>query len=341
MQNPTVDTAIDEIWRCDTKDFRSASHAIQMLRLAIVAEWEGQQLAGAERTGDELNVKFSYDPSDSFLSLQGATLRFHAQFESMKAEREASAISAGQRSKAGPEAGEESVAAADSPTVHTHVQSLSGVEWELTEQAAWEVWEESVRASAALIHACVGPSWRRQLSLRRRLIRETERRLLHLQHQGRFGGEGDDPSVASSTLGELSMTSTLLSMDVSNPQSSGRYLAGYAGSLRGGPQSVVSSAAPPPQPPRDILEMLSFTIPEVLPAAMIRFAASANETSIPPLRSADTKIYWDCPDGGGAGTHSPTGGGGHSESLLNSLGRHLDDERRWLRRRKRLGDTQR
>ena len=63
------------------------------------------------------------------------------------------------------------------------------------------------------------------------------------------------------------------------------------------------------------------TNPEVLPAAMIRFASSV---SIPPLRSVDTKIYWD------------------SENCEHSLIMlYVQDERRWLRRRKRLGDTQR
>jgi len=319
-QNPTVDNAIDEIWRCETDDFRSASHAIQMLRLAIVAAWESQQLMDRENEGHQSQSQetpgrkhFSYDPSDTFLSLQGATLRFHARVESMKAERDANRMSQKKALQPG-----------DGSTVNTHNQSLNGIEWEITEQAAWEVWEESVRASAALTHACVGPAWRRQLKLRRQLIRESEMRLLHLPHlqyQGRFA---DNMSVGSS-VGGTSMASSFVSMDISNPQSSGRL------PIQGGHGSV----APPPvwQPPTDILEMLSFAIPEVLPAAMIRFAASVIETSIPALRSANTKIYWDSEKVGIAA--------GGNEALLTSLGHHLQDERRWLRRRKRLGDTQR
>ncbi|KAL7543186.1 hypothetical protein ACHAXR_012599 [Thalassiosira sp. AJA248-18] len=303
---PTVENAIDEIWRCETDDFRSASHAIQMLRLAIVAEWESQQLVDGEQKNHNYG---GYDPSDTFLSLQGATLRFHARFESMKAERDENRVAT---QKKVSQIGDESVAdhSTTANTVSTLNSALNGVEWELTEQAAWEVWEESVRASAALTHACVGPAWKRQLKLRRQLIRESEMRLLHqphLQHQGRFA---DNMSVGSMT----SLQSSLVSMDMSNAHSSGgRYIPS-------------GSVAPPVwQPPTDILELLSSSIPEVLPAAMIRFAASVIETSIPPLRSANTKIYWE--------------GGG--EALLTALGQHLHDERRWLRRRKRLGDTQR
>jgi hypothetical protein len=295
-----VDNAVDEIWRCETDDFRSASHAIQMLRLAIVADWESQQPLEGENNETNGPMNFSYDPSDTFLSLQGATLRFHECFESIKAERDANQSSRRHALQAG-----------DDTTVNTHSQSLNGVEWELTEQAAWEVWEEAARASAALTHACVGPAWRRQLRLRRQLIRESEMRLLHqphLQHRGRFA---DTMSIGTVSVGSsVGGGSSFVSM-VSNPQSSGR--------------RTTAAAHPVWQPPTEILDMISFPIPEVLPAAMIRFAASVIETSIPPLRAPHTKIYWDSKKGG-------------KERVL---GQHLQDERRWLRRRKRLGDTQR
>ena len=86
------------------------------------------------------------------------------------------------------------------------------------------------------------------------------------------------------------------------------------------------------QPPRDVLEMLSFDIPEVLPAAIIGFAVSVNQL-LPPVRSANTKIYWDMEKSGNSS--------GTKEALLTPLGQHLLDERRWLRRRKQLSDTQR
>ena len=53
----------------------------------------------------------------------------------------------------------QSVAADTMHSGTTNSQSLNGVEWELQEQAAYEVWEESLRASAALTSCCVGSAW--------------------------------------------------------------------------------------------------------------------------------------------------------------------------------------
>ncbi len=284
----SVANATDEIWRCATDDFRSASHAIQMLRLAIVAEWESQRMMNEESFPKESNG-WSYDPSETFLSLQGAALRFHARFEAMKAEKAGNA-----QNPLDGDSGER-----------------DGIEWELTEQAAWEVWEESVRASAALAHACVGPAWYRQIRMRRQLLRESEMRLIYHSYIQQQRSLFSDSRSETSSIGGASMTSTIASMDMSTSMMSGM-----------GP-------APTINPPTDMLQMISNTIPEVLPAAMIRFAASAIETSIPPLRTKETKIFWN-PDKKN-----------DSEFLLNSLGEYLCEERRWLRRRRRLGDTQR
>ena len=121
--------------------------------MAIVAEWESNQIAA----GDNENTTFSYDPSDTFLSLQGATLRFHARFQEMKTERDAIRKYVGGLDING--AGDSSVAADTLHSGTTNSQSLNGVEWELQEQAAYEVWEESLRASAALTSCCVGSAW--------------------------------------------------------------------------------------------------------------------------------------------------------------------------------------
>jgi hypothetical protein len=290
----SVANATDEIWRCSADDFRSASHAIQMLRLAIVAEWESQRMMNEELFPKELTNGWSYDPSETFLSLQGAALRFHARFEAMQAEKAVSV---------------------NNPLSGSSSGERDGIEWELTEQAAWEVWEESVRASAALAHACVGPAWYRQIQMRRQLLRESEMRLIYHSYIQQQRSLFCDNRSETSSVGGASMSSTIASMDMSTSQSIG----------------MMSGLGPAPtiNPPRDMLQMISHTIPEVLPAAMIRFAASAIETSIPPLRTKKTKIFWN------------PNKMNDSEFLLNSLGEHLREERRWLRRRRRLGDTQR
>lgn len=104
------------IWR---NDF------VTKLRLAIVAEWELESLQIQQPRA------FSYDPSETFLSLQAAALRFHSQFETIKSERN------GQSNITG---GDDSLTVNTTRTASTNMTSLTGgVEWELTEQAAWEV----------------------------------------------------------------------------------------------------------------------------------------------------------------------------------------------------------
>ena len=305
-----VEIAVDDIWGCKTDDFRAGSVAIHKLRLAILADWETTQMKDRDHPTGRIpaNGKISYDPSDTFLSLQGATLRFHSQFELMKTERLADQLS--RKIGAQQLAGDESMA--DSTTVTTNNgQSINGVEWELTEQAAWEVWEEAIRATAALAHACVGPAWRRQLKLRRQFIRD---RLPQQQFV----------DVMSSGSGDQKMTSSSFSPNVANlPSSRSLSLA----CERSADFSVC-------EPPVDVLELISGCIPEVLPAAMIRFSASVLETCIPPLRSENTRIYWDWSENMGIALEG-------NERLRSSFDQHLQEERRWLRRRKRLGDAQR
>jgi len=140
--------------------------------------------------------------------------------------------------------------------------------------------------------------------MRRQLIDETDTRLLH--QQVNFA---DNMSVGSNSIGG---GSSIMSASFVSTQ------------LTAGSESILTN--PVWQPPTDILQMLGFIIPEVLPACMIRFASSSIENSIPPLRTTNTKIYWE---------DSTTD---NWQSLVITM---VQDEQRWLRRRKRLGDTQR
>lgn len=290
---PTVENATDEMWRCGTGDFRSGSMAIQLLRLAVVTDWEQRQQQTVDFSNEHLN-SFSYDPSETFLSLQGAALRFHANFESMKAERDAKMNDGYARNIAdGPDSLEYSL------------------EWELTEQAAWEVWEESLRATAALAHASVGPGWRHQLDLRKQLNHEGEMRALYGSSLQRNRVLFDNFSDGGSSIGGNSFSS--YSFDVSNPQSSWR-------PITPGHEFEMPEIMP------DIVETFRVIIPEVLPAAMIRFAASAIDCT-PSLRTAQSKIVW---------TEEQS-----QQQMQSIVLQQINDERRWIRRLKRLGDTQR
>lgn len=232
-----------------------------------MTDWEQRQ-QHTNASMDEL-MSFPYDPAEIFLSLQGAALRFRAHFDCMRAE------------------------------------GTDSLEWELTEQTAWEIWEESLRATAALAHASVGPGWHYQLQLRRQLNHAAELRSMYgPSFQERNQVIFDDFSDEGSSIGSFSF-------DASNPQSSH-----YSQRLRPPVIELMPSA----------VDTFRAVIPEVLPAAMIRFAASVIDCT-PTLRDADSKIIWK---------EDQT-----QQQMQSVILQLINGERRWIRRMKRLGDTQR
>ena len=250
------------------------------MRLAVITDWEIRQ-QNAETDNDQL-ISFPYDPSETFLSLQGAALRFHANFELKRANR------------------------GHDTSYALEAEGPDSLEWELTEQTAWEVREESLRATAALAHASVGPGWRYQLQLRRRLNHESDIRSLYDSSlPQRSHVVFDDYSDEGSSLESNSL-------DISNPQS-----YHYSRGLR---QSGANLMIP------NAVMAFRVVIPEVLPAAMIRFAASAID-STPRLYDSQTKIFWK---------EDQT-----QQQIQSIIVQLINKERRWIRRMKRLGDAQR
>jgi hypothetical protein len=114
----------------------------------------------------------------------------------------------------------------------------------------------------------------------------------------------DDFSDEGSSIGSFSF-------DASNPQSSH-----YSQRLRPPVIELMPSA----------VDTFRAVIPEVLPAAMIRFAASVIDCT-PTLRDADSKIIWK---------EDQT-----QQQMQSVILQLINGERRWIRRMKRLGDTQR
>ena len=76
----------------------------------------------------------------------------------------------------------------------------------------------------------------------------------------------------------------------------------------------------------DIVETFRVIIPEVLPAATIRFAASAIDCT-PSLRTAQSKIVWKEEQS--------------QQQMQSIVLQQINDVCRWIRRFKRLGDIQR
>ena len=111
----------------------------------------------------------------------------------------------------------------------------------------------------------------------------------------------------------------------SNPQAGGRLLAqGDEGVSTPGASSAGGRGG-------DFSPWNHPIIPEVLPAAMLRFAASVSEMAVPPLRTSDSTIRVE-----GAQSHLK-----NERSVGEVVGRAVWEAQRWLVRRQRVGNAQR
>ena len=211
----TVQDACDELWMChDAGQVHIRLQNIHQLLLKGRVD--------------------SYDPSEAFLAIQGAALRF------MPRQRNPTQGGSPIQS-AGSDATPEENVSSGSPK-ETDAVLPTNNEIELLH---WSVTEESFFAAAALACICVGPAWRSQMHERR------------IQMNG--GGEDDSSTLNSSwkppdvlqigsvrSFSPVTATSTL--------SASGQQMSQQQ-------QSVEDVRYP--------------SIPEVLPAAMLRFANSA------------------------------------------------------------------
>lgn len=201
----SVYAACEELWRC--QELEHAASWLQLLHHAILR--------------DRLDA---YDPSEAFLCLQGAALRFHAQ------------------------------------------QQQQGEE---NEQWSWAVWEESMWAAAALARVCVGPAWKMQLYQRRSWLHAA-------------GNEWHQHARSAPTVNEVDTSNLdiadrpppeVVTQHDTSPRSYSPMTASSFGNLSA---SRFDTWYPP--------------IPEVLPAAMLRFAASAIEATALYLQKPDSTV---------------------------------------------------
>ena len=242
------------------------------------------------------------------------------------------------------------------------------------EQAAWDVWEEAIGAAAALATTCVGPAWQSQIRRRRRWLANGR---TDLSRSTSMMSDQQDDGMSVSTVGMGSVAGaawqaqeqahmaqllgqnfrqslggtpeleevTDLSMG-SNPQAGGRFLAQGDGSAS---TPGVSSAGG--RGSGDLVPWDHPNIPEVLPAAMLRFAASVSEMAVPLLRTPDSTVTVE-------GVQSPPKSTDTSKedqrsenedddknvestSVADVVGRAVWEAQRWLVRRQRVGNAQR
>ena len=240
------------------------------------------------------------------------------------------------------------------------------------EQAAWDVWEEAIGAAAALATTCVGPAWQSQIRRRRRWLANGRTHLIPRRSTSMMSDQQDD-GMSVSTVGmgsvagaawqaqEQAHMAQLLGHNFrqslggtpeleevtdhslgSNPQAGGRLPAqGDEGVSTPGASSAGARGD------GDFSPWNHPIIPEVLPAAMLRFAASVSEMAVPPLRTSDSTIRVE-----GAQSHlesesenpkseNDDGQSLESRSVDEVVGRAVWEAQRWLVRRQRVGNAQR
>ena len=262
------------------------------------------------------------------------------------------------------------VAAVDDSSDNSSRSSGGNVEEE--EQAAWDVWEEAIGAAAALATTCVGPAWQSQIRRRRRWLANGRTDLIPRRSTSMMSDHQDD-GMSVSTVGmgsvagaawqaqEQANMAQLLGQNFrqslggtpeleevtdysmgSNPQAGGRPLAQGDGGV-----STPGASSAGGQVDGDFSPWNHPIIPEVLPAAMLRFASSVSEMAVPPLRTSDSTIRVE-----GAQSHpeseskAPNSENEDGESLESRsvdevVGRAVWEAQRWLVRRQRVGNAQR
>jgi hypothetical protein len=206
-----VNEACDELWQC--ADPTQAASWLRHLHKAFLCT--------------RLDA---YDPSEAFVSLSGAALRFHGT---------------------------------SLPTMREDETPSSG---SVDPETLWCVWEEALWAAAALARVCVGAAWRSQLRRRRAYI--MGRGTLDDSISGISGGTANSsPAMTAAETKDMNDFSPLEAVVAAEMTSSHRSFSPMTASLFG--NSRADSFFPP--------------IQERLPAAMLRFAASAIEAAVPPL----------------------------------------------------------
>jgi hypothetical protein len=221
------------------------------LRSSCEAIWGCQHAAQAipilqsihQSLVDEDYDPLDYDPSETFLAIQGAALRFHPS-QIIIAEHE-------QTTSSSPE--------------ENHQEEGGGVEGQRTQSLSpeekrsyWEVTEEALWAAAALACVSVGPAWRSQSHRRKLWLAQRSK------HGSRFAVDQEESQshqsfVSSSEEGSFGLSGTA-PKDITAFETQ-RSFSPVTASV----QSIsLHEALQSPYP----------TIPEVLPAAMLRFATS-------------------------------------------------------------------
>jgi hypothetical protein len=305
----------------------SAQDHVLSVQDACDALWSVQEVEGVAPCLQALHQTLlkepldSYDPSEAFLAVQGAALRFHPSQHQQQQQQQQEQQQLEDEQPKQAEGTSDDVLTEQSATTRKDPKSKkvkekkkrhrkekaklrkddvpttalstdssdqeknkildpeSQMELNRYKQLYWSIAEESLWAAAALASVCVGPSWRYQLYQRRLW-------LSHRGRQARFTGSNgdlyakDDQSMSTfSSFGGVGGKHENQDVSVGSIRSfspmtmSSSLLAGGGGS-GGGVGSGGGAVIQDSLLPGGVDQRAYPPIPEVLPAAMLRFAAS-------------------------------------------------------------------
>jgi len=295
---PSVSTTVEELWRCNVDDSARASHLMKLLRHAIISQMspETHFLSSQEngipsrRKKQFINrdlpfqIHVNFDPGETFLCIQRTSLRFHRRWMQRIEEWN---MNKTQRKRKGEDPLED-----EEENKH----------FEKEEKLSWNLWEEALSTSAALAKECVGPAWRWQLYTRRNpnVMRKYRRgiRRKSMETDDSVSSIGMKSTTSSQQNASIDFVSSEeedceLASSSSIQSPSAEVAADSALSFFAGP---LSQNLPPSNSSGQAnhlsgLPIINYPpIPEVLPGAMIRFAASINNNILQRIHTLESNI---------------------------------------------------
>ena len=253
----TVQESSDQLWNC--QDAEEVYDRLKVLHRALLKERVD-----------------TYDPSEAFAAIQGASLRFLPTHERSQLAEDGILSSQGKAPNEGDvgqeidEQAEEAKRADKEKDKKNEVQNPKGDKDEKEEEESlkisqWSIIEESCWAAATLAGVCVGPAWRTQIH---------KRRIMLLQKAG-----DDDHSLNSS---------------VSNWMSPDNH---QVGNIRSFSPTTNASTLTTSWPHITLPDGAQYpAIPEALPLEMLCFAASAlshipNDAILSSMKQKDRELW--------------------------------------------------
>lgn len=324
---PAVKYLVEDLFQLEGSDFIGGERLLRLMRSSLEME---------SREFHELEVLFTFDPEETFLSVKLYVESFHAYWNKLQSEynsRHLNTIVSQKDDRGDVETGgskdEENKTGEDSSEVmHVPESSFSGLSleaWNELEQLCWEIYEHSMWCFAVLATVCVGPSWNLQLKERRARIQAVHYRN-KANNESSSSQNEKQPKSTNSFASKATLARSNRQRMISFQEEAPVDLSGLKDSVIVENVGSLGNGYP--------------YIAEHLPISMLRFAAWLGEEILPPVKYSDTKVVL---------TINATNEGDNNmktdefviSQYSDSIEQTIWEERRSLIRRQRVAEAQR